>query len=54
MGMVLKLLDIWVPGWILGAFVVALAVSTAYSIGLHREITEYIDEHIPQEDEPEP
>ena len=54
MGMVLKLLDIWVPGWILGAFVVALAVSTAYSIGLHREITEYIDEHFPQEDEPEP
>ena len=53
-GMVLKILDIWMPGWVIAVFMLALVVSAAYSIGLHREITEYIDEHIPQEDEPEP
>ena len=53
-GMVLKILDVWMPGWFIAVFMVALVVSAAYSIGLHREITEYIDEHIPQEDEPEP
>jgi uncharacterized membrane protein len=53
-GMVLKILDVWMPRWFIAVFMVALVVSAAYSIGLHREITEYIDEHIPQEDEPEP
>ena len=52
-GMVLKILDVWMPGWFIAVFMVALVVSTAYSIGLHRQITAYIDEHIPQEDEPE-
>lgn len=52
-GMVLKILDVWMPGWFIVVFMVALVVSTAYSIGLHRQITAYIDEHIPQEDEPE-
>ena len=52
-GMVLKILDVWMPGWFIAVFMVALVVSTAYSIGLHKQITEYIDEHIPQEDEPE-
>ena len=54
-GMVLKRLDLWMPGWSFGVFIVALVVSTVYSIGLHKQITEYIDEHIPQEgaeDEP--
>ena len=49
-GMVLKRLDLWMPGWSLGVFIVALVVSTVYSIGLHKQITEYIDEHIPQEE----
>lgn len=47
------LFEIWLPMWVCVIYLVALAVSGAYSIGLHREITEYIDEHIPQEDEPE-
>ena len=52
-GMVLKILDVWMPGWFIAVFMVALVVSTAYSIGLHRQITAYIDEHIPQEEETE-
>ena len=52
-GMVLNLLDIWMPGWFLAVFMMALLVSTVYSIGLHKQITEYIDEHIPQEEETE-
>ena len=48
------LFQIWLPVWIYVVFVLGLTVSAFYSIGLHREITEYIDEHIPQEDEPEP
>ena len=52
-GLVLKLLDIWMPGWFIAVFMVALLVSTAYSIGLHRDVTDYIDEHIPQEEDPE-
>ena len=53
-GLVLKLLNVWLPGWLIVLFLLSLVVSAAYSIGLHREITEYIDEHFPQEDEPEP
>ena len=49
-GMVLKLLNVWLPGWLIVLFLLSLVVSAAYSIGLHREITEYIDEHIPQEE----
>ena len=48
------LFQIWLPVWICVVFVLGLTVAAFYSIGLHREITEYIDEHIPQEDEPEP
>ena len=46
--------EIWLPVWIWVVFVLALTGTAFYSIGLHREITEYIDEHIPEEDEPEP
>ena len=49
-GLVLKALDVWMPGWLIVLFLLSLVVSAAYSIGLHREITEYIDEHIPQEE----
>ena len=52
-GLVLKLLNVWLPGWLIVLFLLSLVVSAAYSIGLHRQITAYIDEHIPQEDEPE-
>ena len=53
-GLVLKALDVWMPGWLIVVFVLSLTVAAFYSIGLHREITEYIDEHIPGEEEPEP
>ena len=47
-GLVLKALDIWMPKWLIAVFVVALLVTVFYSIGLHRDVTEYIDEHIPK------
>ena len=53
-GLVLKALDIWMPKWLIAVFVMAMLVTVFYSVGLHRDVTDYIDEHIPQEDEPEP
>ena len=44
------LFQIWLPMWVCVIYLVALAVSAVYSIGLHKQITEYIDEHIPQEE----
>lgn len=52
-GLVLKALDVWMPGWLIAVFMLALVVSAANSIGLHNQVEDYIDEHIPQEDEPE-
>lgn len=43
-----------IPVWVCVVFVLALFVSCGYSIGLQNGITEYIDEHIPEEDFPEP
>ena len=47
------LFEIWLPVWVCVIFVVALAVSGVYSIGLHKQITESIDEHFPQEEPPD-
>ena len=37
------LFDIVIPVWIAVCFVIVLTISVFYSIGLNREITEYID-----------
>ena len=37
------LFDIVIPAWIAVCFVIVLTISVFYSIGLNREITEYID-----------
>ena len=52
-GLVLKVLDIWIPEWFLGVWVVALLAAGVYGWVVLRSITEYIDEHFPQEEEPD-
>ena len=49
MGLVLKALDNWVSGRIIVTVLLARVISTAHCIGLYRDITDYMDEHIPQE-----
>lgn len=45
--------EIWLPVWVYVVFVLGLTVAAFYSMGLNREITEYIDEHLPQEEAPD-
>ena len=47
-GLVLKALDIWMPKWLIAVFMMAMLATVFYSIGLHRDVTEYIDEHFPE------
>ena len=45
--------DIYLPVWSYVVFVIILAVLVAYSIGIEKSITDYIDDNIPEDDERE-
>lgn len=48
--LILRLFQIWLPVWLYVLFVVALAAAAAYSIGVNKQIEDYIDTAIPDEE----